>query len=98
MARRTRFFSSESDRRKFCFLIKEGAERYGHRILAFCFMMNHVHLAIQLKDVSLSKICQNLCFRYTRFYHYRHETTGYLFQGRFKSILIDDNLYLEKLV
>jgi len=91
-------FSSESDRREFCFLIKEGAERYGHRILAFCFMTNHVHLAIQLKDVSLSKICQNLCFRYTRFYHYQHETTGHLFQGRFKSILIDDNLYLKKLV
>lgn len=91
-------FSSGSDCREFCLLIKEGVELYKHRILAFCFMSNHVHLAIQSKDVSISKICQNLCFRYTRFYHYRHNTTGYLFQGRFKSILIDDNIYLKELV
>lgn len=91
-------FSAASDCREFCLLLKEGAERYGHRILAFCFMTNHVHLAIQLKDISLSKICQNICFRYTRFYHYKYETTGHLFQGRFKSILVDDQIYLKELV
>lgn len=56
-------FSSDAERCRFCLLMQEGVERYGHRILAFCFMTNHVHLAIQLKEVSLSKICQNLAFR-----------------------------------
>lgn len=91
-------FSSDSERCRFCLLMQEGVERYGHRILAFCFMSNHVHLAIQLGDVSLSKICQNLAFRYTRFYNWRHKTIGYLFQGRFKSILVDGNNYLRKLI
>lgn len=91
-------FSSDIDRCKFCLLIQEGVERYGHFILAFCFMTNHVHLAIQIKDVSLSKICQNLAFRYTRFYNRRHKTTGHLFQGRYKSILVDSNSYLKELI
>jgi putative transposase len=78
--------------------MQEGVERYGHHILAFCFMSNHVHLAIQLGEVSLSKICQNLAFRYTKFYNNKRKTIGHLFQGRFKSILVDGNSYLKKLI
>lgn len=91
-------FASDDERCQFCLLMQEGVERYGHRILAFCFMTNHVHLAIQLGNVSLSKICQNLAFRYTRFYNWKHKTIGHLFQGRFRSILVDGNSYLRKLI
>lgn len=91
-------FSSIQERSQFCLLMQEGVERYGHRILAFCFMTNHVHLAIQVKSTSLSKICQNLTFRYTRFYNWRHDTIGHLFQGRFKSILVDNQRYLKELI
>lgn len=91
-------FSSDCDRNRFCLLMQEGVERYKHRVLAFCFMSNHVHLAIQLGDISLSKICQNLSFRYTRFYNRKHATIGHLFQGRFRSILVDGNNYLRKLI
>lgn len=91
-------FTSNEERSKFCLLMQEGVQRYGHRILAFCFMTNHIHLAIQLGDISLSKICQNLAFRYTRFYNWKHKTIGHLFQGRFKSILVNGNDYLKKLI
>lgn len=91
-------FTSDEERCTFCLLLQQGTERYGHRILAFCFMSNHVHLAIQLSDVPLSKICQNLAFRYTRFYNWRHKTIGHLFQGRFKSIMVDSRLYLKELI
>jgi putative transposase len=91
-------FSAETDRYKFCLLIQEGVERYEHCVLAFCFMTNHVHLAIRVKNVTLSKICQNLAFRYTLHYNKQHKTIGHLFQGRFKSILIDSNRYLKELI
>jgi putative transposase len=91
-------FSSDEERTKFCLLMQEGVERYGHKILAFCFMTNHIHLAIQLGEVSLSKVCQNLTFRYTRFFNRRHKGVGHLFQGRFKSILVNGNIYLKKLI
>jgi putative transposase len=91
-------FSSDAERCQFCLLMQQGTERYGHRILAFCFMTNHIHLVIQLKDVPLSKIFQNLSFRYTRFYNQRHKTIGHLFQGRFKSVLVEGNRYLKELI
>ena len=91
-------FSSNEDRLRFCFFMEDGVKQFDHSILAFCFMSNHVHLVIQLKDISLSKICQNLCFRYSQFYNYKNNTIGHLFQGRFKAILVDDNLYLKELV
>ena len=91
-------FSSHADRLRFCFFMEDGIKQFDHSILAFCFMSNHVHLVIQLKDISLSKICQNLCFRYSQFYNYKNKTSGHLFQGRFKAVLVDDSFYLKELV
>jgi len=34
--------------------MQEGLERYGHRVLAFCLMTNHIHLAIQVADMHIA--------------------------------------------
>jgi len=60
-------FFSDANRSRFLLLMQEGIERYGHRVHAFCLMTNHVHLLIQVGDVPLSRIIQNLGFRYTRY-------------------------------
>ena len=91
-------FFENVDRCKMCLLIQEGVERFGHRILAYCFMNNHIHLAIQVGQMPLSCILQNLSFRYTRYINWRKKRIGHLFQGRFKSILVDDTRYLKELV
>ncbi len=81
-----------------CLLLQEGTERYGHRIHAFCFMRNHIHLLIQVGEISLSKIIQNLAFRHTRKINNRLNRQGRLYQGRFKSILIEEEMYFLKLL
>jgi len=91
------FFNNE-DQCKMCLLIQEGVERFGHSVVAFCFMSNHIHLAIQVNQVDLSRIIQNLSFRYTRYVNLKQKRIGHLFQGRFKSILVDSNRYLKELV
>ena len=91
------FFSS-ADRTKMFFLLQEGLERYGHRIHAFCLMSNHVHLVVQVGEIPLSKIIQNLSFRYTRYVNATKEESGHLFQRRYKAILIDADSYLLQLV
>jgi putative transposase len=93
---RTIFFD-DKDRTRFYFLVQEGIERFGHRIHAFCLMSNHVHLAIQVGDVTLSRILQNLSFRYTRWVNWRHNRSGHLFQGRYKAVLVDADVYLQEL-
>ncbi len=90
-------FFDDEDRLRFYLLLQEGAEKYGHRIHAFCLMTNHVHLAIQVGDVSLSRIMQNLTFRYTKWINWRQNRSGHLFQGRFKAVLVDADSYLLEL-
>lgn len=91
-------FIDDQDRCRMSFLLQEGTERFGHKIHSFCFMSNHIHLLIQLGPESLSKIIHNLAFRYTRYVNRRYERIGHLFQGRFKSILLDEEGYFSQLL
>lgn len=91
-------FFCEEDYYYLCFLIQEGIDKYSHRVHAFCYMNNHIHLLIQVSEISLSKIIQNLAFRYTRWINYKMKRVGHLFQGRYKAILIDSDSYLLQLV
>jgi putative transposase len=61
-------------------------------------MTNHVHLALEVGEISLSIIMQNLSFRYTRHINQRYDKVGHLFKGRFKAILIDEDNYLLDLI
>ena len=65
-------------------LVADGVSRFRHRIHAYCWMVNHVRLAIQLADTPLSKIMQSLAFRYTRFINRREERIGHLFRGNLR--------------
>jgi len=91
-------FFDDKDRTRFYLLLQEGIERFGHRIHGFCLMSNHVHLAIQMGEVPLSRILQNLSFRYTRWVNWRQKRSGHLFQGRYKAVLVDADIYLKELV
>ncbi len=91
-------FFSDNDRFYFQSLVEEGVKRFEHRIHAYCWMRNHVHLAIQVGEIPLSKIIQNLSFRYTRYINKKKSQIGHLFQGRYKAILIDADSYLLELV
>jgi REP element-mobilizing transposase RayT len=73
-------------------------ERFGHKLEAFCFMTNHIHLAIRVADITISKIMHHLSFRYTQYINRRYKRIGHLFQGRFKSILVDETKYLKELI
>lgn len=91
-------FFDEGDKSRLCLLMQQGVERFGHSIEAFCFMSNHIHLAVQVADISISRIMQHLSFRYTRYINRKYKRKGHLFQGRFKSILVDDDEYLKELI
>ena len=91
-------FKSVADRRAWENLIEEGARRFGHVLHAYCWASDHVQIAIQVSDAPLSKIMQNLSFRYTRYFNKQHQREGALFHGRYKAILIDPDEYLNDLV
>lgn len=91
-------FFSDKDRAYFYFLLEEGVNRFDHRIHAFCLMTNHIHLIIQVNEIPLSKIIQNLAFRYARWINNHKFYIGHLFQGRYKAILVDADNYILNLI
>lgn len=91
-------FFEKNDRFQFLALLQEGINRYKCRIHSYCLMNNHIHLVVQVRDIPLSRIMQNVSFRYTRYIHTKTKQMGHLFQGRYKAILIDADTYLLELV
>lgn len=57
-------------------------------------MDNHYHLVIETPEANLSKGMRQLNGIYTQLYNRRHRTTGHLFQGRYKAILIQKDSHL----
>lgn len=91
-------FYSDRDRVHCCLLIQEIMERHGHRIHAFCLMSNHIHLALQQGSEGLSSAIHDLAFRHAQSINRQRKEIGHVFQGRFKSILINEQHYLTQLV
>ena len=62
---------------------------------AYVIMTNHLHLLITPKDKEqLSKFMQSMANRYVRYYNANHRQTGTIWEGRFKSCLVDSEHYL----
>jgi len=79
-------------------ILAQGLEVHQVKLHAYCWMKNHVHLALQVTETPLSKLMQSLSQRYTVWFNHRHERVGHLFQGRYKDILVDSDQYLLELI
>ena len=67
-------------------------------IIAFCLMPNHFHLILrQIKENGIAKFMQRLGTGYAMYFNKKNKRTGVLFQGVFKSILIENDNYLTHL-
>lgn len=53
---------------------------------------------MEVEETPLSRVMQILQFRYTRYFSRRYRKVGHLFQGRYKAILCDKDVYLLELV
>ena len=73
-------------------------QRFGFRLLAFCLMPNHVHLALRRGRFPLSRIMAGLQSSYTQWFNRRHRRSGHLFQGRYKAFLVQEDPYLLALI
>ncbi|WP_320041492.1 transposase [uncultured Desulfobacter sp.] len=87
-------FRSEEDREDFLELLEEMVDRFSIVIYAYVLMGNHYHLLLKTEEPNLSRAMQWLGTSYTRRFNIRHMQSGHLFQGRFKSILVQNDSYL----
>jgi putative transposase len=90
-------FLSDKNRHSFLDLLQEVTERFGIFICAYVLMSNHYHLLLKISEANLSQAMQWFGTAYTRRFHVHNHTSGHLFQGRFKSILVENEAYLLRL-
>jgi len=95
--RREPVYEDDIDRSDFLEIFASVIERFNWVCYAYCLMTNHYHLLVQTPDANLSKGMRQLNGIYTQNYNRRHRKTGHLFQGRYKSILVDKDNYLLEL-
>lgn len=87
-------FGDEWDFQRFEDLVAEGCERYGTRVHAFCWMTNHIHLAIQVGAPTLGDLMRWMASRYARGFNRRYSRCGHLFERRHWAKLAEDDSYL----
>ena len=95
--RREPIFEDEEDRQIFLKILDEVVNRFNWICHAYCLMTNHYHLVVETPDGNLSKGMRHLNGMYTQASNRHFGRTGHLFQGRFKSILVDKDSYLLEL-
>ena len=91
-------FTAPGDRVMLDALVAETLERFNARVHAYCWMSNHLHLALQVADTPLGPIVRRIAGVYARRIQRRLPTTGHLFERRYRSVLVDADAHLLRLV
>lgn len=90
-------FIDDADRIKFIDILAKTIQDYRWTCHAYCLMGNHYHLLIETPDITLSAGMHLLNGMYTQAFNHRHHRTGHVFEGRFRSILVEKESYLLEL-
>lgn len=95
---REAIFRAPEDRARLSELVAEVIECCRMRVHAFCWMPNHVHLLVEISDTPLGVAMMRIASRFARTAQWRRETTGHLFERRYRAILVDSERYLCELL
>jgi REP element-mobilizing transposase RayT len=93
---RQEIFLNDADYAKFLSLLERSGDIYQVDILAYVLMMNHFHLLLKTPLANLQEFMRHFNISYTSYYNRSHQKTGHLYQGRYKSFLIDADHYLQE--
>jgi len=94
---REKIYLSDNDREIFLSILNDVYNKFNWQFHAYCLMSNHYHLLVETPRANLSKGMQYLNGVYTQRFNRIHNRVGHVFQGRFKSILVEKESYLLEL-
>jgi len=90
-------FKNQRDRIKFLEYLGTATTRYDARVHVYCLMDNHYHLLLETPSGNLPQVMHHINGAYTTYFNVKHHRSGHLFQGRYKSILIEEDEYAKEL-
>ena len=91
-------FTGRRDFERFVELLAQVAERFEIGIWSYVLMGNHYHLLLRTTRGNLSAAMQWLGVSDAAWFNAKHKRCGHLFQGRFKSFLVEEDDYLHRLI
>lgn len=92
--RRDAIFRDDEDRSRLLAIVAAMLQTCDAQLFAYCFMGNHYHLVVRTRRANLSALMHRVNSTYSAQFNRRHGLAGAVFEGRFRSILIDRDSYL----
>ena len=86
---RREIVSDDRDRDKWLVLLQHTVETYRWRLFSLALMNTHYHLFVQTADANLSGGMHYLNGSYAGYFNFRHSRSGHLFEGRYKTVLVE---------
>ncbi|MBE0496440.1 MAG: transposase [Campylobacterales bacterium] len=87
-------FDDAEDYEYFLKLLREGLKKEAVELHAYCLMPNHFHLLLVSKAKGgLSRFMQWVMTSHVRYYHKKNKTSGHVWQGRYKSFMVQKESY-----
>ena len=91
-------FACEADMKAYLNWLKDFAKKYDVSIHAWVLMTNHIHLiCTPNQENAISKMMQSLGRMYVQYFNYTYGRSGTLWEGRYKSCLVQSERYLLEL-
>ncbi len=91
-------FQNYTDKKHWFNQILSLKQNIGFNIYAYALMDNHYHLVMSAEDPPMSTIMHRLNMGYSKYYNWRHDHCGHVFQGPYKSILVESDSQMLALV
>jgi len=91
-------FRDEDEADRLEALLASTKKRDDFQIFAWCVMSNHYHLAVRMGEVALSRSFRTVHHRFSQSYNGRHKVFGPFWQGRYRSKMVEDDVYLRQLI
>jgi len=92
------FFKNSSDYEFFINTYFETAKTYDLETYAYCLMPNHFHIVLQTPSGEISKFLQRFLTRVAKKMNQTMNRKGHLFQGRSKTLIVDEEEYFSTVV
>ena len=92
---RATVFADDDDHLAFLQALADTRERRPFGLFGYCLMPDHFHLLLRPEPgQSISRIVQSLTVTHTWRFHKRHQSSGHVWQGRFRSAMVQQDEHL----
>ncbi len=93
---RKAIFKDDVDREAFLKILSQSIDTYSITLHSYVLMNNHWHILAQTSLANLGEFMRHFNITYTSHFNRRHNRSGHLYQGRYKSFLVEADSYLSQ--